>query len=218
MTRQTEIDKYIRVFKDPAYKMGKARREEWQQYLRSLIGYKFESLCDVGTGRGEALADALSMGFTRVRGFDVVPYLCTGQVTLVEGIHRLPDHNDAFDVVSCQDVLEHIEEADVADGLSELIRIARCKVYLSIAWFPSSWRGMNGAELHITCHETDWWEDQVWKAMPRGSTTRVLESTRNQTCRIEITKRTLPSKSATTMSSARSMKTQETAPLPDSVA
>ena len=208
MSRQAEIAKYVRCFQDPNYKMGEARRKEWRDYLQGIMGYRFKSLCDVGTGRGEALEMAFQAGYTIVRGYDVVPYLCKGHIRQIDGIHNLPDPDNTYDVVSCQDVLEHIEEADVADGLAELIRIARCRVYLSIAWFSSTWRGMDGEELHITRHPTDWWEDHVWQALPSGSYTRVLEQVRGETCRIEIVKRTLPDRHVVATQGARSGMTQ----------
>jgi len=57
-------------------------------------------------------------------------------------IYELPYDDDAFDLVVCCEVLEHLGEP--AQGLAELARVARRNVLLSTPWEPV-WRAMNMA-------------------------------------------------------------------------
>jgi len=55
-------------------------------------------------------------------------------------VYELPYDDDAFDLVVCCEVLEHLEHPD--RGLREVVRVARHRVLLSTPWEPV-WRAMN---------------------------------------------------------------------------
>ncbi|MEM7152705.1 MAG: class I SAM-dependent methyltransferase [Myxococcota bacterium] len=57
-------------------------------------------------------------------------------------IYELPWPDDAFDLVLCCEVLEHLQEP--AKGLAELARVARRHVLISTPWEPV-WRVLNVA-------------------------------------------------------------------------
>lgn len=57
-------------------------------------------------------------------------------------IYQLPYDDDAFELVVCCEVLEHLERP--ADGLAELARVASRAVLISTPWEPV-WRGLNMA-------------------------------------------------------------------------
>ncbi len=176
--RQAEFDKYEWAYSEPGYCMGAGRRNIWRTYLEYLkgTGAGCASVCDVGTGRGEALDDAVAAGFAEVAGYEVLDSLCNGRVRKIGGIHSLPADNDSYDLVSCQDVLEHLIEGDVRVGLSELIRIARKRVYLKLAWYSHTMRDPDGnrVEMHVTRRTAKWWLCRVKEAIPADATATIV--------------------------------------------
>lgn len=185
--RKDEIAKYVKCYQHNSYKMGPDRVREWTDYLKYLEDSESDvhTILDVGCGRAESLDMAVRAGFGPVHGCEVVQDLVGGRVNPMEGIHCLPYLDSSYDLVSCQDVLEHILEDDVPAGLRELARVARRRIYISVAWFPSTWRAAGvHEELHICRHEAQWWMDQL-SAATEGMV-RVLKPYRSMTARFEV--------------------------------
>jgi ubiquinone/menaquinone biosynthesis C-methylase UbiE len=128
------------------------------------------SVLDVACGRGEALDIAREVGLPDVHGYEVIDYLCRRpDVTQIEGIHSLPAPDNSYDIVSCQDALEHILEEDIVPGIREMCRVARQKVLLSVAWFECQLGKSMEMELHITMHPEKWWLEKIEEAVPDGA-------------------------------------------------
>ena len=172
--REAEFKKYRKAYKNPQYHMGLPRQAAWVGWLyeqKSLYGY--DSVLDVACGRGESLGIAAKLGFTTVHGMEVVPELCQHPlVGRIEGIHKLPAQDNSYDIVSCQDAFEHILEEDVVPGIRELCRVARHKVFTSVAWFDCQCGKSMDMELHITRHELPWWMERFTEAVPDGASIR----------------------------------------------
>jgi ubiquinone/menaquinone biosynthesis C-methylase UbiE len=64
-------------------------------------------------------------------------------------VYDLPYADDAFDLVVCCEVLEHLEHP--GKGLAEVARVARQRVLLSTPWEPM-WRAMNVARGKYLFH------------------------------------------------------------------
>lgn len=142
--RQAEIDRYVHHYKSPRYGMGRRRQHDVQRILKGL---RPGSLLDVGTGRGETLRFAERVNHGPVKGVEVVPYLCDGDRVIQGQAHALPFDDNAFDHVTCFDVLEHLIEEDLEPTLRELYRVARVSVTVSASERPSIWEGV---DLHIS--------------------------------------------------------------------
>lgn len=112
--------------------------------LHSLLPATAARVLEVGCGEGnqlrrlrEALPDAT------VIGLDVPDATLAGHwseldsSTTAGSAYALPFPDDMFDVVCALEVLEHLEEPDVA--LAELARVARGTVIVSVPWEPV-WR------------------------------------------------------------------------------
>lgn len=148
--RTAEIAKYPTVYADPAYRMGDARRAAAERELHGLTG----SLLDVGCGRGEVLEIARRQGLGPVKGTEVVPALVGGDVVRAEA-HALPFPDDAFDHVTCFDVLEHLTPADTEPVLRELARVARKTITVTAADYPHEW---GGVDLHVNRRPYEEWD------------------------------------------------------------
>jgi len=107
------------------------------------------SVLEVGCGEGELAAHLWRQGPRPERfeicdvdigrlALDLPPEIAARQAS----IYALPWPDQAFDLVICCEVLEHLH--DPAAGLRELARVARRHVLLSTPWEPV-WRIMNVA-------------------------------------------------------------------------
>jgi SAM-dependent methyltransferase len=116
-------------------------RHWWQVGMReitgSILGERLrrphQSLLDAGCGTGGFLGWASTEGsFDRICGVDVsreAVLLAREAVARAElyvaPIDELPFEAQAFDLVALNDVLQHVEEADVTKGVAELRRVLR---------------------------------------------------------------------------------------------
>jgi len=152
-TRESEAAKYATMYKEGDYGMPAHRLAGIRDILADRPG---TALLDVGTGRGETLLVARECGYTIARGTETVPALLNDNVTY--GL--LPDLevlDDAYDTVTCFEVIEHLLPGDVIPALLKLERIARKRVIVSLAT-ASDMR--SGIELHPS-----WKPEVVWDAL-----------------------------------------------------
>lgn len=160
--RQIEFAKYRKAYavKTPrVYKMGQWRIDRFEVYLKSIKHRGYVNMLDVGCGRGQAMDLAKQQGFVIVNGVEVVDQLCDRvDVTRIQGAHELPFDDDSYDLVVATDVMEHILPDDVPLVLSEMFRVARKAVHLTI-----SHKGDNG-RLHVCIDTREWWLEEIRKA------------------------------------------------------
>jgi len=71
----------------------------------------------------------------------------------------LPFANRFFDLVTCFDMLEHLDEPDIDDSLSEMFRVlAPGGTFLSsVSCRPAGSQDLHGDNLHRTVRSVDWW-------------------------------------------------------------
>ncbi len=152
--REAEISKYQQCYRSADYRMGSRRRNHVDLALRTL---ERGSLLDVGCGRGETLRMAEELGFTDVRGLEAVDYLCDGH-RVVNGLaHVIPFPDKSFDTVTMFDVIEHLVPQDTDAVCSELERVAKKHILLTVHNGSSK---HNNVELHINRKDSyqQWFE------------------------------------------------------------
>lgn len=71
----------------------------------------------------------------------------------------LPFADDFFGLVTCFDVLEHLDEADILTAWSEIQRVLRRggMFFGSVSCRPSGSTDASGDNLHRTVRSIDWW-------------------------------------------------------------
>ena len=120
-------------------------------WLKDMI-LKDEKILCVGCGEGYELVKYLKDGFdaygTELHSIKI-PYL-KNRIIKAQ-CPDLPFGNDAFDILSCTEVLEHIRQ-DLTDGfLTECKRVAK-RFFFSIATDNDV-----GYNSHINLHDICWW-------------------------------------------------------------
>ncbi len=121
----------------------------------------FSSVLDAGAGNGDVIRKFASCG-KRAKGIELssraielhAPDLkASGQI--VKGsLTALPFDKDEFDLVFSSEVLEHLTETEVRQAVSELVRVAKRYLFLTISLRPSSNHNM----YHPTLRPRAWWE------------------------------------------------------------
>lgn len=160
--REAEIGKYVRAYAGTGYGMGAARKADATDDLAALPVRG--AYLDVGCGRGEMLFVAEELGYRPVKGVEPVPALTFGTRVVPGRVHALPFADDAFDVASLFDVLEHLLPEDDEAACRELRRVARRHVLLTANNLPS--RLTDGTELHVNIRPYDEWQRliEIWFA------------------------------------------------------
>ncbi len=152
--RIAEHAKYVKAYAIEGYRMHGSRLENAQQDIAELP--MRGSLLDVGCGRGELLDYATERGFDPVQGTETVPALIDGErVVFAEG-HALPFEDKSFDVVICNDVIEHVLQGDDELLCNELKRVARSHILITANNAPSI--DHIGEELHINKRPYEEWD------------------------------------------------------------
>ena len=154
MDRASEQLKYRDCYQAPNYRMGELRMQDARRDLESCSR---GSYLDIGCGRGEMLAYAESIGFTEVKGVEVVPTLVDGERVVAGEAHDLPFPDNSFDVVSLFDVIEHLLPGDDEAVCREMARVARKHVVLTANNKPSHCP-ITKADLHINRRPYEEWD------------------------------------------------------------
>ena len=134
--------------------------------LRGLTGRSL----DVGCGAGfvVALLNMPTFGL-EAHGVDVSPEGVArarkinqaGRITVMQP-GRIPHDDGAFALVTCFDVLEHLDEPDILTLRDELRRVLAPGglLFCSASCRPSASTDHNGENLHRTIQPPHWWADQ----------------------------------------------------------
>lgn len=136
---------------------------------------KFKNILDVGSGNGYLLSRLHQhQQWERIAGVDVAPPAQKNQdgIELHTGLlPELPFADNAFDVVTCTHVIEHI--IDVQRSIEELIRVAKEKIFIVLPrqryyfytldehlnFYPHIeplTQLFNGHDIKVTTQDGDW--------------------------------------------------------------
>lgn len=164
--RHVEHAKYSKAYRATNYRMGEGRKADATGDLTDLgcTG----SYLDIGCGRGEMLDHATWLGYTDVRGIEVVPELIDGEQVIAGESYHLPFADKSFDVVSLFDVIEHLIPGDDELTCREMARVARKHILLTANNRPS--KNAIGEELHINRRPYEEW-DALFRAWFPGQVT-----------------------------------------------
>jgi SAM-dependent methyltransferase len=116
----------------------------------------------------------------------------------------LPFEDDFFALVTCFDVLEHLDEADIFQTLAEISRVVRTGgvFFGSVSCRTSEAKDIHGENLHRTVRSPDWWIENtqpdravfdghreqliLWKRAPFGDDSQLFKKARATTGESEL--------------------------------
>lgn len=123
-----------------------AAGHRWAEHIVRLIrAVDIRSVLDYGAGKG-TLGERLRSEFPTL---DVMAY-----DPARPGYDRLPL---PADLVTCCDVLEHVEPACLDDVLDDIQRCARRFVFLVVATKPAAKHLPDGRNTHLIVEPAEWW-------------------------------------------------------------
>lgn len=112
--------------------------------------YDVRSILDYGAGQGTLGRDL------RAAGFDCREY--------DPAIPHMADAPEFADMVTCTDVLEHIEPDKLDNVLAHIRQLARKVAFLVVACRPANKLLPNGGNAHLIIERKEWWHDRIQAA------------------------------------------------------
>jgi len=121
---------------DKDYSKNLSQKQRFEETAK-MIPADTQSILDVGCGSGffvNSLICMLPKRFTRVVGLDLSPEaLKHVRIEKIRGtITELPFDDESFDLVTCFEVLEHLRQPDFEKGISELQRVSKKYILVSV--------------------------------------------------------------------------------------
>ena len=138
-----------------AYKMKnslKGRLEIPSAVVDSARFKKVRTILDYGTGQGGLVSLLKESDFLLdidVQGFDPA----------VKEFSKRPDQS--FDIVTCIDVLEHIDRDAMGHVIKDLSSLSSGFVFFAVDLIPARKTLSDGRNAHITLAPADWWAQQI---------------------------------------------------------
>ena len=154
----TSLDIYNKAFSDPSYNVHTEDEFRYLFVLKALDIFKeYSTLLDIGSGRGTLLVMA-SKHYPNLA-------ITSADLTNYHNLHSIPffkvDLNDIktpigkFDIITCMDVLEHLNKNTIENTLTELA--TSCKVLICSIANHSDVK--DGVELHTIQEGAEYWEE-----------------------------------------------------------
>jgi SAM-dependent methyltransferase len=132
----------------------------WTNQVDMIECFEPEIVFEFGSGLGYALQEAETRGIKMI-GCETSEYaiknsICKTSLILTGEIpdQSLPFLDNTFDLVFSSEVMEHIKQEHTNSVISELYRICRKHILLTINTFDANQPG------HINMHARDWWVDK----------------------------------------------------------
>jgi len=151
----SDYDKWY--YNRPQSKAYLKDRKIWINHVDMIESFEPELVFEFGAGLGYTLKEAETRGIKMI-GCETSQYaiknsICkTGMIKIGEVPDQsLPFLDNSFDLVFSSEVMEHVKEEHTNSVMSELYRICRKHILLTINTFDANQPG------HINMHARDWW-------------------------------------------------------------
>lgn len=126
--------------------------------------FSFKTVLDGGCGSGKVVSEFIKRGYI-AKGIELSEWVVLNKaeslykkgIIQIGSLDNLPYEDNSFDLVFSSDVLEHVREEAVEKVISELVRVCKKYIFLSISLRPSS---QNNA-YHVTLKPRNWWEKKI---------------------------------------------------------
>lgn len=154
---ETEQRKYDWVWTNPQYAVNSPGLRILTSSLEWLNPEPNSSICDFGSGSGQAAQAMADMGYA-VTGFDLCAHanqFFDGEV-VIGTLWDMP-HFGIFEYGYCTDVLEHIPPSKICGVLSGIRERVTQGCFFQIARFEDHFGDEEHGQLHICLRPPKWW-------------------------------------------------------------
>lgn len=138
--------------------------------LKHMKGKHYENIIDIGVGRGQLIKTVTNTyPFISTVGIDINRYsdfdfdkfyeMNLSTIALSDIDKIINDNMGRFDLLTCLDVLEHIDEKDIDNVLYFLSQLSDNFIF-TIANHSDI---VDGIELHLIQKDLKWWKKQLNK-------------------------------------------------------
>ena len=160
MTNYLKI--YNTIFKKLGYNRHTHREPRFLFAAKYFAKSNLKSLVDIGTGHGLLLQIAHEINFqTELTSIDLKNYHGLNYVThITTDITNKEDRDKItgkFEILTCLDCLEHVEEKDIYNVLEMFSRLSDIFLF-SIANHSDI---IDGVELHLIQKDSLWWTNKL---------------------------------------------------------
>ncbi|MDP1559909.1 MAG: class I SAM-dependent methyltransferase [Pirellulaceae bacterium] len=126
------------------------------------VGFVVELLTETAFWLEPWGADISEVAVERARQRLAKKQVPSSRIALLRDQH-LPFEDSFFSLVTCFDMMEHLDEADVRQTLNEIQRVVRRGglMFASVSCRPSGYADQFGDNLHRTVRGLDWWVGEV---------------------------------------------------------
>jgi len=151
---KTYSDNYIgqnKALHDAPRGFGSGGANRLKKVLELITKYHCHSMLDYGAGQ-----NTLSKALAEVPSIPVIAY-----DPAVPEISQKPPADIKFDLVTCTDVLEHIEPEFLDAVITELYSYTGKACHLLIACTEANKTLPDGRNAHLIQKPPEWWEDKL---------------------------------------------------------
>lgn len=123
-----------------------AKGRKWAYFAENLAkAYGCKSVLDYGCGQGSLLVSLTGAApWLDVQGYD-------------PAVAAFPGPAMPADLVTCTDVLEHVEPESVDAVIAELRRLTQKVLFVVVGTAATSKTLSDGRQAHISLHDKVWW-------------------------------------------------------------
>ena len=123
--------------------------------LPILKGYQVESLLDYGAGQRTLTAQLKNL----ILEGEIHDFFLEDYDPAIPDISEYPEGQ--FHIVTCTDVLEHIEAEYIDNVLQNIFNLSHQLAFLVIHCLPANKILPDGRNAHISQHQPEWWEAKL---------------------------------------------------------
>ena len=160
ITHDGEVEKYRACYRNEKYGTAKSFVTDFRSPELNQIE-PGSTYLDVSCGRGESIKYVIGKleGNVFPAGTELVPELCGDFGAYAVVSNKLPnlDGLQAYDYVSCWEVLEHLPVHDVIPAVNRLLSLTNKKLFVSANDRRASGGDDHGLVLHLSRFPLRWW-------------------------------------------------------------
>lgn len=150
---------------------GNGCLKHWRDIASLAAQINAKSALDYGCGKGNQYSKMLEIDGNAPSTFEAVLGLVVDKFDPAVPQFKDCDLTEQRDLVFCTDVMEHIPEEDIDFIASELNRLARKALFVTVATYPAKKHLPNGENAHVTVKPVEWWEERFAPVRKRAEET-----------------------------------------------